>query len=145
MENELTIAFAESMTCGLAAHQLSTMKGTADVFKGSIVCYNQDVKVSLFRIPKKIIEKHSAESAKVTMLLAKKLKSLLNADIYVSLTGLASAGGSETASKPVGTVFICIHYRKKFYRIRKKFYGTPLEIRKKACNSLYESVLKILR
>jgi nicotinamide mononucleotide (NMN) deamidase PncC len=35
------------MTCGLAAHLLSTCKGTADVLKGSVVCYTPEVKKSL--------------------------------------------------------------------------------------------------
>ena len=142
LENKLTLALAESMTCGLAAHQLSTCKGTSEVFKGSIVCYNEEVKKGLLKIPAVLIKKHSAESPQVTEALTKKLSVLIKADIYASITGLASPGGSETKTKPVGTVFFSIKYRKKIYNERKVFRGTPLQIRQKACYALYKSILE---
>ncbi|MBA3665732.1 MAG: CinA family protein [Bacteroidetes bacterium] len=142
LKKELTLALAESITCGLAAHQLSTCKGTADVFKGSIVCYNEEVKRYLFGITQKMIDKHTCESKEVTEALAKKLSGLIKADIYAAITGLASAGGSETKTKPVGTVFYCIKYGRKIYNERFVFRGTPLEIRKKACDTLYKMILK---
>src|SRR4249919_1331440 len=101
----LTLALAESMTCGLAAHMLSTCKGTSEVLKGSIVCYNTDVKKELLKVPASMIDKYSAESKQVTKKLALSLKRLISADVYASITGLASAGGSEKPWKPVGTVF----------------------------------------
>jgi nicotinamide-nucleotide amidase len=68
------------------------------------------------------------------------LSKLIKADIYAALTGLASEGGSETKNKPVGTVFFCILYKKKLFRSRKLFRGSPLEIKKKACLELYDLV-----
>ncbi len=41
----------------------------------------------------------------VTTALAKNLPKLIKADIHVAITGLASAGGTETKDKPVGTIF----------------------------------------
>ena len=55
-DNHLTIAFAESVTCGLASHQLSTIKGTSEVLKGSIVCYDEEVKINLLRVKKTLIK-----------------------------------------------------------------------------------------
>jgi PncC family amidohydrolase len=144
LKNELTIAFAESVTCGMAAHQLSTVIGTSSVLKGSIVCYHESVKTGLFGVPATIINKHTAESQQVTDLLAKKLKQLLDADIHAAITGLAAPGGSETKTKPVGTIFFSVLYKRKVYNLRKKFNGTPTEIRKKACNNLYQFILNIL-
>ncbi len=145
LKNELTIAFAESVTCGLAAHQLSTVIGTSSVLKGSIVCYHESVKKDLFGIPSGVIKKHTAESRHVTELLAKKLKRLVEADIHAAITGLAAPGGSETKVKPVGTIFFSVLYKRKVYTLRKKLTGTPTGIRKKACNNLYGFVIDILR
>ncbi|MCW3077698.1 MAG: hypothetical protein JWO32_2307 [Bacteroidetes bacterium] len=142
LEKKLTLALAESMTCGLAAHQLSTCKGTADVFKGSIVCYNEEVKKDLLKVSKNLIRKHTCESAPITESLVKQLSKLIKADIHAAITGLASAGGSETKTKPVGTVFFCIRYKNKIYNIRKVFRGTPLQIRVKACYALYDLILE---
>lgn len=141
LEKKITLALAESMTCGLAAHQLSTCKGTADVLKGSIVCYNEEVKKQLLKVPQTVIDKYTCESAEVTAVLSQHLKALIKADIHAAITGLASAGGSETKAKPVGTVFFCFSFRNKVYQEKKVFRGTPLEIRKKACYELYKFIL----
>ena len=46
----LTIALAESVTCGLASHQLNIVKGTSEILIGSVVCYNEKVKTGLLGI-----------------------------------------------------------------------------------------------
>jgi nicotinamide-nucleotide amidase len=141
-QKKLTLALAESVTCGLAAHQLSLVKGTSDVLQGSIVCYDEKVKRGLLQVSKALIEKHTTESQQVTDALAKNLEGLLEADIYAAITGLADEGGSETKEKPVGTVFLSIYYKRRFFRRRKLFRGSPLTISKKACKALYEFILE---
>ncbi len=140
MDKKLTLALAESITCGLAAHQLATMPGTAEVLKGGVICYTEEVKTTLLKVPQKLIDKHTAESMQVTEAIARNLKKIIKADICAGITGLASAGGSEAKTKPVGTVFYCFTFRNKIYKKRKVFKGTPLEIRKKACNGLYKFI-----
>ena len=144
-EKKLTIAFAESMTCGMAAHTLGTVSGTSEFFKGSIVCYNEAVKTELLGVNKNLIKQYSAESQKVTDALAKNLKRLIAADVHAAVTGLAAPGGSETAKKPVGTVFYSIYYKNKFFRMKKLFNGSPLTIRKKACDELFKFIVKEIK
>lgn len=134
---EMTIAFAESMSCGMAASAMGSISGTSEVFMGSIVCYDKQVKKKLLNIPASVIQKHTAESQQVTDALARHLKNKITADLHVAITGLAAPGGTETKSKPVGTVFISVLLKDKLYRQRKKFNGTPKQIRKKACNALF--------
>jgi nicotinamide-nucleotide amidase len=141
-EEGLTLALAESITCGMAAEKLATCFGTSDVLRGAIVCYTPEVKYHLMRIPKKTMEKYTCESMQVTELLAKNLKPLIKADVYAALTGLASPGGSETKSKPVGTVFLCIIHKNRSYKRRLLFRGTPVEIRKKACMAIYDLIME---
>ena len=136
----LTLALAESMTCGLASHFLSTCKGTADVLLGSIVCYTPEVKTSLLKVKPALIKKYSAESKEVTIALALNLRKIIRADICAAITGLASAGGSETKTKPPGTVFFSILYKGKQYNHRVVFRGTPLEIREKSAMYLYDKI-----
>jgi len=144
-EKKVTLALAESITCGLAAHFLSTCKGTSEVFRGSVVCYHEEVKKKLLKVPAKMIKKYTAESAEVTMELTKGLGRVVEADIHASITGLASDGGSETRFKPVGTVFFSILYKGKFHNSRYRFYGTPLRVREKACLHLYDLISKTVR
>ncbi|MDB5228189.1 MAG: hypothetical protein JWN78_2382 [Bacteroidota bacterium] len=143
-EKELTVAFAESMTCGLAAHKLSTVKGVSDVLAGSVVCYTPDVKMKLLRVKKDMICKCTCESQEVTDALATNLSKLIKADIYAAVTGLASEGGSETKEKPVGTVFFSVLYKNKIHPLRKLFRGTPSEIKEKACLELYKFILSVV-
>ena len=109
----LTIAFAESMSCGLVTHQLNTVKGTSDVLKGSVICYSEDVKTGVLKVPKSLIKKHTAESQQVTDSLAKNLHKIIYADVCAAITGLAAPGGSECAEKPVATVFYSVFFDDK--------------------------------
>ncbi|MDB5284901.1 MAG: hypothetical protein JWO06_3976, partial [Bacteroidota bacterium] len=141
----LTLALAESVTCGLAAHKLAGVKGTSDVLTGSIICYSPKVKRGLLGVSKRKIEKYSCESMAVTKELVKGLTKLIEADVYAAITGLASDGGSETAEKPVGTIFMAVRIENNIYSQRKIFRGSPLQIKTKAAMELYEFILsKIL-
>jgi nicotinamide-nucleotide amidase len=137
----LTLAIAESMTCGLASNTLARAIGTSEVLLGSLVCYSPLLKMSLLKVSKAEIKKYSCESKEVTKTMAVNLSKIIEADVCAAITGLASSGGSETKEKPVGTVFICVKKGKDVYQYRHRFYGTPLTINKKACNALYDFIL----
>jgi nicotinamide-nucleotide amidase len=143
-KRELTVSFAESVTCGLAAHRLSNVKGTLDVLKGSVVCYHPTCKVTALKISAALIKKCTPESQEVTDAITKNLKKLFESDIYAGITGLAAPGGSETKTKPVGTVFIAVLYKNKMHRLRKLFRGTPKEIREKATDETYRFILEVI-
>jgi nicotinamide-nucleotide amidase len=143
-EKNLTLAIAESMTCGMATHKLSGMKGISDVLKGSVVCYTPEVKTGLMGIKESIIKKYTCESIEVTEALVKKLPGLIPADIHAAITGLASPGGSESKEKPVGTVFFCVRYKNKISRRKKIFRGSPAEIKEKACLEIYDLILNAI-
>ena len=144
-EKQLTLALAESITCGLASHSLASFKGTGEVLRCSIVCYNEVVKTRVLGVPASLIKKFSAESPQVTARMAEGLRKMKVADICAAVTGLASAGGSENKNKPVGTVFYSISWKGKKYTMRKRFRGTPLFIRKRACEELYAFILKMVK
>jgi nicotinamide-nucleotide amidase len=142
---KLKLALAESMTCGLAAHKLSTAKGVSEVLAGSIVCYSPEVKCTLLHVKKSLVDKYTAESMQVTEALARNLSTMIDADIHAAVTGLASKGGTETKEKPVGTVFICIYFKRKMHKVRKVFRGSPSEIKIKACEEIYTTILSIVK
>jgi len=135
-QNRLSIALAESVTCGLISHQLGTVRGVSDVFRGSIVCYDPAVKISLMKIRPSLIERCTAESQEVTDALARQLTGLIDADVCCAVTGLACEDGSETKTKPVGTVFMSMYFRRRIYRQRLLFRGTPTQIREKISKAL---------
>lgn len=144
-ENNLTVAFAESVTCGLASYKMNTTPGTSDIFKGSIVAYNEDVKRNLLRIDSKLIDQYSAESQEVTDAMVISISRLIDANVYAAITGLASPGGTETKGKPIGTVFISILYNENLFSIRERFYGTPYQVKTKACNLLFRKIIEVVQ
>lgn len=144
-EKGLTLALAESMTCGLAAAKLSSCIGVSDVLLASLVCYTPKAKMQLLQVKQATIRRYTCESAEVTKQMAENLSGLVKADVYAAVTGLASADGSETREKPVGTVFYAISCGKKTNEYRKVFRGTPLEIKTKAVIELYRLILKVIQ
>jgi nicotinamide-nucleotide amidase len=73
------------------------------------------------------------------------LPRLFNSDICAGITGLAAPGGSESPSKPVGTVFFAVGYKRKIYDQRKRFRGSPRQVREKAAEEMLRFILLIVK
>jgi nicotinamide-nucleotide amidase len=101
----LTLAAAESCTGGLVAARLTSVPGSSDVFRGSVVAYANDVKERELGVPHEVLELHGAVSAEAARAMAHGVRDRLGADVAVSVTGIAGPdGGSD--EKPVGLVFV---------------------------------------
>lgn len=144
-EHQLSLALAESITCGLAAARLSSCIGVSDVLQTSVVCYTPDAKAQLLGVRRETMDRFTCESAEVTAEMVEGLEEKCTAAVYAALTGLASPGGSESKEKPVGTVFYAMRYNGRLYAARRLFDGTPLEIKEQACRALYAWVLETLK
>ncbi|MCD8742575.1 CinA family protein [Mucilaginibacter roseus] len=140
-EKGLTIAFAESATAGWLCSEFALSPDSGKILKGGIVCYDAAIKEYLLKVPKDIIEKYTPESAEVTKEIAEKLKNLIKADIHVGVTGLTTAGGSETDDKPVGTIFVHIILKDKHIPHRREFDGDPENIIHQTVNCVAELLM----
>lgn len=146
LKNEkLTIAFAESATAGKVMADFSLVENAGDFLKGGIVCYDASVKENILDVPHSIISEFTAESAEVTKAIALGLRTLLKADIHVAVTGLTSPGGSETPSKPVGTMFIHFLYRNMSKAHRVVFGGNKESINAQTVDYIAVSLLNFLQ
>lgn len=139
-----TICCAESATAGRFCSSLSLMPQSGQILIGGIVCYDANVKSTLLRVPKDLIETHTPESAEVTKALAEALPRLFSADVHVAITGLTAPGGSETADKPVGTIFIHARLNGKDFPVRQVFSGSPEQIMLQAVNRAAQCVVEAL-
>jgi len=141
-EKNLTIAFAESATTGRLIYEFTSVPGCGSVNTGSIVCYDRSVKEGLLNVSSDIIDRHTAESAEVTRQLSLSLKKLIKADIYISVTGLASEGGSETPEKPVGTMFVHGIIKGEEWETRMVLNGSPDQIIEQCIDKIAADLLE---
>ena len=102
-----SLVFAESCTGGLLSSSITSISGSSSVFKGSIISYSNELKMSLLNISEKQLKKYGAVSREVAESMAMNVKEKLEADWAISISGIAGPnGGSE--EKPVGLVYISI-------------------------------------
>ena len=99
LERSLTLAVAESVTGGLIASRLVGVAGASQWFRGGVVSYASEVKFDLLGVPVGPVV--SADAAEV---MASGVRTLLKADIGLSVTGVA--GPEEQDGQPPGTVFV---------------------------------------
>ena len=101
----VTISTAESCTGGYVAHLITSVPGSSDYFKGSVVSYANEVKINVLGVNPADIEREGAVSEAVVLQMAQGVKKLLGTDYAVSTSGIAGPDGG-TPEKPVGTVWI---------------------------------------
>jgi nicotinamide-nucleotide amidase len=97
----VTIAASESLTCGLVATRLGGGSDAADWFRGGIVAYQSAVKFGLLGV-----DEGPVVTARCAEQMATGARTLLDADVAVSATGVGGPDPSE--GKPPGTVFLAV-------------------------------------
>lgn len=105
VNRKATLATAESCTGGFVASQLTSIPGSSAYFEGSVVSYNNTVKMSILGVKKETIEAYGAVSEQTAVEMAEGARSALNTTFAISTTGIAGPEGG-TDEKPVGTVWI---------------------------------------
>ena len=100
-----TLSIAESCSGGYLSHLITSIPGSSKYFLGSIVAYNNNVKINNLNVNKRNIKKFGAVSKEVVEEMANNVRIKFNSSIGISTSGIAGpSGGSE--EKPVGTVWI---------------------------------------
>lgn len=119
-QKSLTIGTAESCTGGAIASEITSIAGSSDYFKGSVVAYHNSIKENILNVSKSDLETYGAVSKQVAESMAKGIAELLKTDISIAVTGIAGPGGG-TSEKPVGTVWIAISIKGKVLSQKYKF------------------------
>ena len=97
------MAAAESCTGGRIAQRITAVPGASDVFSGSMVSYSCETKQSALGVRAETLDKYGAVSEETAREMASGALRITEADVAVSVTGIAGPGGG-TADRPVGTV-----------------------------------------
>lgn len=105
INNNLTVATAESCTGGLLAGRIINVPGASDVFKEGIITYSNKAKKNRLGVKKSTLSKYGAVSEQTAKEMVKGLLNYTKADMGLSVTGIAGPDGG-TDEKPVGLVYI---------------------------------------
>jgi nicotinamide-nucleotide amidase len=101
-----SLAVAESCTGGLLGAAVTDVPGSSAYFLGGVISYADRVKVEQLRVPEATLRRYGAVSEQTAAAMATGVRELLQADIGVSITGVA--GPDVEGSKPVGLTYIGI-------------------------------------
>ena len=140
--NNLSLCSAESYTGGGFANEITNTPGASKVFKGSIVCYSNDVKEFVLKVNKKTLEEKGAISYECCKEMAINAKNILNTDISVSFTGNAGPSGDE--GKEVGLVYIGICYKDKVDVFELHLSGSRYFIKKESISYALDKIYDII-
>ena len=105
--NNLSISTAESCTGGLVGHRLTNVSGSSDYYLGGIVSYSNSVKENNLGVAIETLNKHGAVSYETAIEMAENVRSKLDSDLGLAITGIAGPRGG-TDEKPVGLTYIAL-------------------------------------
>ncbi len=102
-----TISTAESCTGGKIAEVLTSVSGASNYFRGSVVSYVTDTKVTVLGVSQQTIDDNSVVSFQVAKEMALGIQKLMKTDYAIATTGNAGPSKGD-ADASVGTVFIAL-------------------------------------
>lgn len=129
-EKSWTIGSVESFTGGLFACLLTEIPGVSSTYKGSIVAYSNELKVSLVGCDENLLNKHGSVSEWTAQTMAILGKEQLNCDVCVAFTG--NAGPTSNDTSLVGQWYCAIAYPKGVKVFSMQSIGSRSTIRQEA-------------
>ncbi|MDD3686418.1 MAG: CinA family nicotinamide mononucleotide deamidase-related protein [Bacteroidales bacterium] len=139
-----TMCTAESCTGGTIASMITSVPGSSAYFWGSIVSYDNSVKMNLLGVSKFDLEKYGAVSQQVVEQMAKGAITILKTDYAVSVSGVAGPDGG-TPEKPVGTVWIAVASPNSVVSKKFQFFNDRDINIKRAANSALAMLIDFVR
>lgn len=136
-----TLVTAESLTGGGIGQALTAVPGASRIYKGGIISYVDEVKQAILGVPAEILRTRGAVSSPTAAGMARGVRKLLQADIALSVTGLAGPGGDEFGHE-VGTVFIGYEDDEKAMVKEFHFSGDRESVRSQTIQAALETILE---
>lgn len=138
-----TITTVESCTGGAVAARIVNVAGASDILRQAYVTYCDEAKNRLAGVSRETLEKYSAVSRETAGEMALGGAEAAEADVALSVTGLAGPGGG-TEDKPVGLVYIGCAIRGQV-RVRElHLQGSRGRIREQAAEAALSLALEML-
>ena len=106
-EKNKTLALAESCTGGWVSKLITDVSGASAIYQGGVCSYSNEVKMKVLSVRKETLDSFGAVSEQVAVQMAEGVRSSLNSDIGIGITGIAGPLSDNTA-KPVGLIYIAV-------------------------------------
>ncbi len=131
------MATAESCTGGGVAQTVTEIAGSSAYFDRAFVTYSNEAKQEMIGVDAALIDEFGAVSEPVAKAMAMGALENSNAQVAVSITGIAGPGGA-TETKPVGTVCFGLASEGKPIQVTTEYFsGDRSEVRNQSiCNAL---------
>ena len=140
----LKLATAESCTGGLLANRLTDIPGSSDYFLGGFVAYAYEAKVATLNVSWDTLQTHGAVSAEAVLEMARGARKALDADLAISISGIAGPGGG-LPNKPVGTTWFGLVAPDGEWTFLRQFEGDRLQNKAEASEAALELLLDYLQ
>jgi len=125
IQQNKTLAVAESCTGGNIAKMITSVAGASGYFIGSITSYNERIKIKFLDVSKELIEEHSVVSSEVAKAMAIGIQNNYKTDYAIAVTGNAGPTKDKT-DESVGKVYIAIASPRGIY-VKDYNFGQPRE------------------
>ena len=136
-----TISTAESCTGGKIAQIFTSVSGSSNYFRGSVVSYATDTKVSVLAVSQQTIDEFSVVSSQVAKEMAIGVQKLMKSDYAIATTGNAGPSKGD-ADATIGTVFIALATPNEVF-VEEFNFGQPREkVIDRAVNKAFEILQK---
>jgi len=142
--SKVKITCAESCTGGMVSTALTDIPGCSAIFEQGYVTYSNAAKTKILGVSSATLQEYGAVSEPVAEEMAKGALAAANADIAVSVSGIAGPGGSY--SKPEGRVCFGLTSSQAAHSETIEFGAIGrAEVRKAATNHALELISELLK
>lgn len=132
----MTLATAESCTGGGLGFCLTAVSGSSAVYLGGVVSYANRIKENVLHVSEEVLKMHGAVSESTAKAMAEGVRALMEADIALSITGIAGPASDDTL-KPVGLVYIGLSTKNGTVIKENHFTGDREQVRAQSiCTAL---------
>ena len=143
IDQQQTLAVAESCTGGEIAARLTKIPGASAYFKGGAVVYHTQSKSEVLGVSEEIIRKYTVVSQEVAEAMAVQVRNKFGASVGLATTGNAGPSKGDSDAE-VGTVWIAIATKDRVLSEQFLFGKHRQRVVGKAVNKALEMVYKEL-
>lgn len=139
IENNLTLATAESCSGGLVSNMLTDIPGSSNFFLGGMVAYSGEVKIGSLGLDRGLLEREGQVSEPVAVAMARGARKEFKSDLAVGITGIAGPDGG-TAEKPVGLVYLALDSGQDCYCKKLNLGGGRLAVKERTAQMALDMI-----